>query len=106
MCARTTQVETTDPGEAVASMAEKGSPGEELVESVLAVHRVPAAQPVVLFEVRGRHDVAGDDSRRKVRRIRFERSDGRVGNAIACRVVPVRFTELTGRVLEERCHDM
>src|SRR6185503_2166009 len=45
--ARSTQVETADPGEAVARVAEEWSPCEELVERVLAVHRVPAGQAVL-----------------------------------------------------------
>src|SRR5207344_2514790 len=61
VCARPTQVEAADPGKPVASMAEEGPPGEDLVEGVLAVHRVPAAEPVLPLEVRRRDVMASDD---------------------------------------------
>ena len=64
---RAAQVEALDPGEPVARVAEEGAPGEELVERVLAVHGVPAAEPVFVLEVRWRDDVASDDPVREAR---------------------------------------
>jgi len=47
MGARPAEVETADPGKPVAGMAEEGSPGEELVEGMLAVHRMAPGEAEV-----------------------------------------------------------
>jgi hypothetical protein len=64
-------------------MAEEGPPGEDLVEGVLAVHRVPAAEPVLALEVRRRDDVASDDPVRDTRCIDLERPHGHVRDTFA-----------------------
>src|SRR5438093_5346312 len=106
MCARAAQVETADPGKPVACVAEEGPPGEELVERVLTMHRVPAAQAVLSLEVRRCDDVASDDSLRYVRCVGLERPHGPVRYPIARRLVPVHVAEAPGRVLEERGEDV
>ena len=88
------QVETADSGKPVACMAEEGPPGEDLVEGVLAVHRVPAGQPVLPLEVFRRHDVASDDALLETRCVSRERPHGRVRDPIACRYVPLCVTEV------------
>src|SRR5438128_11779404 len=106
MCTCPTQVETADPGKPVASMSEEGPPGEDLVEGVLAVHRVPAAEPVLSLEVRRRDDVASDDLVRDTRCIDLERPHGPVRYTIARCLVPVRVAEAPWRVLEQRGDDV
>src|SRR5206468_5941634 len=76
--ARAAQVETADPGKPIACVAEEGPLGEELVERVLAMHRVPAAQAVLPLEVSRRDDVASDDSLRDARCVDLERPHGPV----------------------------
>ena len=87
-------------------MAEKGPPGEDLVEGVLAVHRVPTAEPVLSLEVRRRDDVASDDLVRDTRCIDLERPHGPVRYTIARSLVPVRVAEAPWRVLEQRGNDV
>ena len=106
MCAGPAQVETADLGKPVARVTEKGPPGEELVEGVLAVHRVPAAEAVLPLEVRGRDDVASDDGLRDTGCVGLERPHGRVHDPIACCLVPLRVTEMPRRVLEQRGDDV
>ena len=106
MCAGPAQVETADLGKPVARVAEERPPGEELIEGVLAVHRVPAAEAVLPLEVRGRDDVASDDRLRDTGCVRLERLHGRIHDAIACCLVPVRVTEMPRRVLEQRGDDV
>jgi hypothetical protein len=64
-------------------MSEEGPPGEELVEGVLAVHRMPAGEAVLSLEVRRRNDVASDDLVRDTRCVDLERPHGQVRNTIA-----------------------
>jgi hypothetical protein len=87
-------------------MAEEGPPGEDLVEGVLAVHRVPAAEPILSLEVRRRGDVASDDLVRDTRCIDLERPHGPVRHSIARCLVPVRVAEAPWRVLEQRGDDV
>jgi hypothetical protein len=90
MCACPAEVEAVDLGKPIAGVAEQRPPREELVEGMLAVHRVPTAQAVLVFEVGRRDDVPSDDPGRDPRRVGFERSHGGVGDSVACRLVPVR----------------
>ena len=87
-------------------MAEEGPPGEDLVEGVLAVHRVPAAEPVLSLEVRRRDDVASDDLVRDARCIDLEGPHGLVRDTIASCLVPVRVAEAPWRVLEQHGDDV
>ena len=70
MCARPAQVETADVGKPVARVAKERPPGKELIERVLAVHRVTAAEAELTLEVRRRDDVARDDLPRDTRGVR------------------------------------
>src|SRR4029077_6598143 len=90
----------------VGSMSEEGPPGEELVEGVLAVHRVPAGEAVLSLEVRWRNDVASDDLVRDTRCVDLERPHGQVRNTIARCLVPVRVTEAPWCVLQQRGDDV
>ena len=63
MGARPAQVEPAEPGQPIARVAEERAPSEKLVESMLALHGVPAAETVLELELRRGHDVAGGDSR-------------------------------------------
>jgi hypothetical protein len=83
MCAGPAQVEPADSRKPVASMSEEWPPGEDLVEGMLAVHRVPAAEPVLSLDVSRRHDVASDDLVRDTRCIDLERPHGPVCYTIA-----------------------
>ena len=80
---RAAEVEALDPGEPVARVAEERAPGEELVERVLAVHGVPAAEAVFELQVRRRHDVASSESLRETGRVVLERPHGCVREALA-----------------------
>src|SRR3954468_5883022 len=51
------QVETVE-SESISSVTEQWAPEEVLIESMLAVHRVTAAEPVVAFEVQRRQDLS------------------------------------------------
>ena len=106
MCARPAQVETADLGEPVACVAQKGPPGEELVEGVLAVHRMSAAEAVLSLEVRRRNDVVSDDPLRDTGCVGLERPHGRVHHAITCCLVPVLVAKLPWRVLKQRGEDV
>src|SRR3954464_2776961 len=106
MCARPTHVEPADPGNPVASVSEEGPPGEDLVEGVLAVHRVPAAEPVLPLEARRRDDVTSDDPVSDTRRMDLERSHGPVRYTIARCLVPVPAFEMPRRVLKQRRDDV
>jgi hypothetical protein len=87
-------------------MSEEGPPGEDLVEGELAVHRVPAAEPVLSLEVLRSNDVAGDDRIRDARCIDLEHPHSPVRHTIARRFVPVPAFETPWRVLQERGDDV
>ena len=95
-----------DVGEPIAGVAEKRSPGEELVEGVLAVHRVAAAEAVLVLEVGGRDDMSGDDPVLETGCMNFERADRRFCQPVARRVVPVPVPEVARGVLEQRRDDV
>src|SRR5206468_10275981 len=84
MCARPAEVEAANPGKAVACVAEERPPSEDLIEGVLAVHRVPAAEAVLSLEVFRRHDVASDDALRDAWCVDLERPHSNVRHPIAC----------------------
>src|SRR5206468_11159368 len=104
MCACPAQVEAPDPAKPVARVAEAGTPREELVERVLAVHRMPAGEAVLVLEVGRRYDVARHDSVRDAGRKGLELAHGLVGHSVARRLVPVSVPEVAWRVLEQDGH--
>src|SRR6185503_5333067 len=98
---RRAQVEPVD-GEAIPRAPEERPPEEPLVEGLLAVERVAAAQAVVALEVQRRDHLAGTNARGETRRQPVEDADDAIREGVRSAIgVPRALPERAGRVLGE-----